>query len=50
MKFPKMVAGGGAILLGGLIAATVALNLPNQLHYVWAILALSWGILILMGK
>lgn len=47
---PKKVMAGGAILLAGLIAATVALNLPNQMHYLWALLSLAWGILTLLEK
>lgn len=36
--------GGGAILLGVLIATTTALKWPKWLYYIWAALALIWGI------
>ncbi len=36
---------GGAILLGILIALGTALNWPRKLDYLWAVIALLWGIL-----
>ncbi|MDP3726410.1 MAG: hypothetical protein Q8R36_04410 [bacterium] len=36
--------GGGAILLGVLIAAGTALRWPVWTNYVWAAVALLWGI------
>lgn len=35
---------GGPILLGLLIALTEALKWPRWLHYVWAGVAILWGI------
>lgn len=37
--------GGGAILLGVLIAAGTHLKWPNWTNYLWAALALIWGIM-----
>ena len=39
------IFGGGAILLGILIAATVVLKWPNWVHYLWAALAIIWGVI-----
>jgi len=42
----KTVMGGGAIIIGILIAATQALDvLPGELHYLWALLVIIWGIM-----
>ncbi|HLC90323.1 MAG TPA: hypothetical protein VJI15_01000 [Candidatus Nanoarchaeia archaeon] len=41
-----MVFGSGPILLGLLMAATVALKWPNWLHYVWAAVAILFGIVV----
>lgn len=37
--------GGGAIVLAALMAATVLFKWPNWLHYIWAAIALLWGLL-----
>lgn len=37
--------GGGAILLGILIILTTALKWPKWFYYLWAALALIWGII-----
>ncbi len=50
MKVPKLVLGGGAIFLAFFIAITVILNLPDEVNYVWALLSLIWGLLILSQK
>ena len=47
MKVPKTIMGGGAILLAIFIAVTLELNLPNQLHYLWALLSFAWGAITL---
>ena len=39
--------GGGAIFLAVCIALTTALNWPKWLNYIWAALALVWGLLAL---
>lgn len=36
---------GGAILLAILIALTAGFKWPNWLNYIWAALALIWGIM-----
>jgi len=46
----KKVLGGGAILDGVLIAATEFMNWSGNLHYLWAVLAVIWGIVILAAK
>mgnify|MGYP001566848972 FL=1 len=46
----KQMMGGGAIFVAVAIAATELLNLPGTLHYLWALLALVWGIIILTQK
>ena len=46
----KGVLGGGAILDGVLIALTQLMGWPANLHYLWAVLAVIWGIVILAGK
>lgn len=46
----KTMMGGGAILLAILIVLTVVLSLPETLHYIWALVALVWGILTFMDK
>ncbi len=46
----KTIMGGGAILLAILIALTQVLTLPSYLHYVWAAIALIWGIVSFAGK
>ncbi len=40
----SVLMGGGAVLLGVLIAAGTYLKWPNWTNYVWAALALIWGI------
>lgn len=44
MVLGASVMGGGAILIGLLIAATAAFNWPKWLNYIWAALSLIWGI------
>ncbi len=46
----KSVLGGGAILDGILIAATKLMKWPGRLYYLWALLAIIWGVIILMQK
>jgi hypothetical protein len=46
----KKIMGGGAIFLAFLIEATLIFELPQWLHYVWALLALIWGIITLIDK
>lgn len=36
---------GGPILLGALIAVTVALKWPSWVNYIWAAIAIGWGLL-----
>ncbi|MFY9493480.1 MAG: hypothetical protein WAP55_03325 [Minisyncoccia bacterium] len=36
--------GGGSILLAVLIAATTLLKWPSWVNYIWAALALVWGV------
>ena len=40
--------GSGAILLAILITATEGLKWPRFLHYIWAALALIWGIVAMV--
>ena len=40
---------GGAILLGVLIALSTYFEWPRKLDYLWAVIALVWGILGAMG-
>ena len=42
------VATGGPIVLGALIALTEALKWPRWFHYVWAALAIFWGLMSLI--
>ena len=37
--------GGGAIFLAACIALTAALNWPKWFNYVWAAMALAWGLM-----
>ena len=40
-----MYMGVGAVVVGILIAATEYMAaLPNELHYLWAVLAIIWGL------
>ena len=48
--FSKEVLGAGAILDGILIALTEYMQWSGSLHYLWAALAVVWGIIILMQK
>ena len=41
----KSVMGGGAILVGILIAITEWKALAGNLNYLWAVLVLIWGIM-----
>ncbi len=38
----------GPILLGVMIALTVALKWPTRLHYLWSALAILWGVISLI--
>lgn len=44
----KNVMGYGAILLAVLVALTQAMSWSGSLNYLWAVLALVWGIMALM--
>jgi hypothetical protein len=46
----KTVMGGGAIILAILIALTQLVAWPGWLNYIWALLALIWGIMVFMQK
>ena len=48
--FSKGILGAGAIIDAILIAATQYMGWPGYLQYVWALLALLWGIAVLMEK
>ena len=50
MKLSRNVMGAGAIAVGILIAITEYMSLPGYLNYLWAVLALIWGILWLTQK
>ena len=43
----KIIMGGGAIFLAVAIAATQYLALTSTLNYVWAVIALVWGVMTL---
>ena len=43
------IMSGGAILLAILIALTTALKWPKWMNYIWAALALIWGVLGVIG-
>jgi len=44
----NMILGGGPILLSIMIALTEILNWPRKMHYVWAGVALAWGMIMLL--
>ncbi|MBI5061770.1 MAG: hypothetical protein HZB67_05660 [Candidatus Aenigmarchaeota archaeon] len=46
----KIALGMPAIIIGILIAATEALNLMGTLNYLWAVLVLLWGVMVLAQK
>lgn len=46
----KLMMGGGALFLAAAIAATQYLKLQGELNYLWAGLALVWGLIVLMDK
>ena len=46
----KEILGIGAILDGILIALTQYMGWPANLQYLWAVLAVIWGIVILTQK
>lgn len=46
----KEILGGGAVADGVLIAATQFMGWNASLHYLWALLAVAWGIVALMQK
>ncbi len=43
MDFSQFM-GWGAIFLGVMIGLTAALKWPNWVNYIWAVLALLWGV------
>ena len=43
------IMSGGAILLGILIALSAYFEWPRKLDYLWAFIAIVWGILGAMG-
>jgi len=45
----KGVMGGGAILVGILIALNESMTWSGSLNYLWAALVLIWGIMWLKG-
>jgi len=48
--FSKKVMGGGAIFLGIVMLAAMFLDLPSSLNYVWAIIVIIWGVMVMIGK
>lgn len=46
----KMMMAGGPILLGVLIALTQFMGWNGSLHYLWALVAIVWGLWAYMGK
>ncbi len=49
MAFAFDMVSGGAILLAVLIALSTFFNWPRKLDYLWAAIALIWGILGALG-
>jgi len=45
---PEAIFGGGAVLIGVLIALTKALNWPSGLYYLWALIVIGWGLMSLI--
>ncbi len=39
---------GGPIFLGVMILLTLALNWPRWIHYIWATVAILWGVMALI--
>jgi len=39
------VTAGGPILLGVLIGLTEVLKWPRWVHYIWAVIAILWGLM-----
>jgi len=48
MVLDATMMAGGPILLGILIALGTALKWPNWINYLWAAIAIIWGIIALM--
>lgn len=46
----KKIMGGGAIVVGILIALTTFQGWSDNLQYLWAALVLIWGIIAFTGK
>ncbi|MEK6914370.1 MAG: hypothetical protein AABW83_01855 [Nanoarchaeota archaeon] len=46
----REVMGGGAVVVGILLALTELMQWPGSLNYIWATLVLIWGILWLSKK
>lgn len=49
MVFMLDVVSGGAILLGVLIALSTYFEWPRKLDYLWAAIAVVWGLMAAMG-
>lgn len=47
MALEGYMAAGGPIVLGILIALGVALKWPNWVNYIWAAIAILWGLIAL---
>lgn len=45
---PESLAAGGPIVLGILIAITTALKWPSWVQYLWAAIAILWGVVSLV--
>lgn len=45
MALDATMAAGGPIILGILIALGTALKWPNWVNYIWAAVAIIWGII-----
>ena len=43
----NLILGSGPLLLGALIAATELLKWPRKVHYLWAGIALTFGIVVM---
>ncbi len=45
MALETYMTSGGPILLGVLIALTELLKWPRWIHFIWAVLAIAWGLI-----
>ncbi|MEK6882776.1 MAG: hypothetical protein AABY22_24345 [Nanoarchaeota archaeon] len=48
MAWETYTAAGGPILLGVLIALTEVLKWPRWMQYIWAAMAIVWGVIALV--